>query len=176
MLGRASPRKPSVRICPTSLSSRFCWWHGLQAEQGVLAFMPHPLSMTCKRRCPPCWPERAPGCAGSIEFSTSSFMTEAGRSMTSPVAMRPATSADNIWITSSDQPSCVMRQKEFLAYPLTLYFPANQTAENLWGIFVHTEFKHFRQFSGTRSCMETPSSVYSSESTEHWLRIIFMTS
>ena len=69
------------------------------AEEGGLAVlpgMPLPLSATRMRDMPPFWistvTEVAPA---SMAFSTSSFTTEAGRSTTSPAAMRSATWGSN---------------------------------------------------------------------------------
>ena len=60
----------------------------LQAQEGVLALMPCPSSEMVMRPSPPfSRATRTVRAPASIEFSTSSFTTEAGRSTTSPAAI-----------------------------------------------------------------------------------------
>ena len=93
MAARASPRKPRVPMASRSYSEEIlevAWrrkavWHWSGA-------MPQPSSVTRMRAMPP-WAistVTAPAPA-SMAFSISSFTTEAGRSTTSPAAMRSAT-------------------------------------------------------------------------------------
>src|SRR5579862_378439 len=97
--GKASPRKPSVRIDTRSSSASFdvAWRSTASARSARL--MPSPSSVTRMRRRPP--PSvstsirRAPA---SSAFSTSSLTTLAGRSTTSPAAMR-LTMASESWRT-----------------------------------------------------------------------------
>ena len=97
MDGIASPLNPNDLICPTSASVEIllvAW-----ASKHMMASsrsMPQPLSVTCMSRWPPCSAAtRIRVAPASMEFSTSSLTTDAGRSTTSPAAIRPATSADN---------------------------------------------------------------------------------
>src|SRR6478752_2961087 len=99
MEGSASPRNPSVRIDSRSSSSSFdvAWRSTLSARSS--AVIPLPSSATRMRRRPP--PSvrtsirRAPA---SSAFSTSSLTTLAGRSTTSPAAIRLTTASDS-WRT-----------------------------------------------------------------------------
>ena len=87
--GSASPRKPSVLIS-TRLSSVSlevaCRW---TANANSAADMPMPSSVTSMREMPPSRRATAIRVApASSAFSTSSFTAAAGRSITSPAAMR----------------------------------------------------------------------------------------
>src|SRR5882672_2486540 len=94
MLGRASPRKPKLTTCSRSSSALILLvaWRA-SANGNSSAAMPLPSSRTRHNATPPLSTSmsmrRAPA---SRAFSTSSLMTEAGRSTTSPAA---------IWLMSS---------------------------------------------------------------------------
>src|SRR4029453_6973551 len=93
MLGSASPRKPSV-VTPSSWSrvDSLLVPCRAKARSASSPSMPSPSSRTVMRSMPPprrltsTW--RAPA---SSAFSTSSFTTDAGRSITSPAAICPCT-------------------------------------------------------------------------------------
>ena len=100
MAARASPRKPRVPIFPRSSSQRslLVAWRK-KAVGSSSGAMPQPLSVTRIRPMPPRWISTTTAEApASMVFSTSSFTTLAGRSTTSPAAMRSATWASNCWI------------------------------------------------------------------------------
>ena len=87
---RASPRKPRV-----PMASRSSFRRSLEVawrRKAVLASsrpMPQPSSLTRRKVMPPFWISTVTVFApASMEFSTSSFTTEAGRSTTSPAAIR----------------------------------------------------------------------------------------
>ena len=94
MAARASPRKPRVAMPSRSFASRILLvaWRSTATGRSS-ASMPHPLSETRMKDTPPFWistvMEVAPA---SRAFSISSLTTEAGRSTTSPAAIRLATS------------------------------------------------------------------------------------
>ena len=98
MAASASPRKPSVPMLsrPRASRSLLVAWRrkAIPASSGD---MPQPSSVTRRYVIPP--PRistvivRAPA---SMAFSTSSFTTEAGRSTTSPAAIRSATWGERI--------------------------------------------------------------------------------
>ena len=97
MAASASPRKPIVPIAARSSAVRsleVAW--RLKAVRASSGAMPQPLSVTRKKVMPPSristvtW--EAPA---STAFSSSSFTTLAGRSTTSPAAIRLATWGDN---------------------------------------------------------------------------------
>src|SRR5690606_34317386 len=93
MLGRASPRNPSVWMAKRSLSRRILLvaWR-LKASCASSRSIPQPLSTTRMERIPPSSiSTRIRSAPASMAFSISSFTTEAGRSTTSPAA---------IWLTS----------------------------------------------------------------------------
>src|SRR6185312_90191 len=97
--GSASPRKPSVetefRSSPGSFDVAWRSTASLRSAGG----MPEPSSLTRINRWPPPESTTSIRCApASSAFSTSSFTTEAGRSTTSPAAMRLMTASDN-WRT-----------------------------------------------------------------------------
>ena len=87
--GSASPRKPSVATCSIASSGSFevAWRSSASAiSSGV---MPQPSSVTSIQASPPSSILTAIRVApASIAFSTSSLSAEAGRSTTSPAAMR----------------------------------------------------------------------------------------
>ena len=92
MAARASPRKPRVAIASSPRSSRsllVAWRRkAIFASSGAI---PQPLSVTrMKDIPPPCISTVTLFAPASIEFSQSSFTTEAGRSTTSPAAIRSA--------------------------------------------------------------------------------------
>ena len=87
--GSASPRKPSVRIRKRSSSSSLevAWRSTASARSPDV--MPSPSSVTPIRRRPPPSVKMSIRLApASMAFSTSSLTTLAGRSTTSPAAMR----------------------------------------------------------------------------------------
>ena len=102
--GSASPRKPSVRMANRSSSASLevaCRSTDSARSPGP---MPQPLSVTRMRLKPP----EAVTTSISVEpassaFSTSSFTTLAGRSMTSPAAMRLIVSGDS-WRMATKPP------------------------------------------------------------------------
>ena len=92
-LGSASPRNPKVRILSRSSSefSLLVACRSMQTERSA-GGMPFPLSRTSIRAFPPSSRKTPISVApASIEFSTSSLTTLAGRSITSPAAIRSAT-------------------------------------------------------------------------------------
>src|SRR5439155_1109388 len=89
MLGSASPRKPSVvtQASSSARASLLVAWRA-KARSASAAVIPSPSSRTAMRSRPP--PARRTSmlrAPASSAFSTSSFTTEAGRSMTSPAAI-----------------------------------------------------------------------------------------
>lgn len=87
--GSASPRKPSERMAKRSPSGSFevAWRSTASARSSGL--MPAPSSTTRMSSRPPAAMVTAMARApASIAFSTSSFTAAAGRSITSPAAMR----------------------------------------------------------------------------------------
>ena len=106
MAARASPRKPKVPMASKSWAARsllVAWrrkavWHWPSG-------MPQPLSVTRIRAIPPRWISTVRLVApASMAFSHSSFTTEAGRSTTSPAAMRSATWGSNTWMSAMGVP------------------------------------------------------------------------
>ena len=97
MAARASPRKPRVPIFPRSPAERslLVAWRR-KAVGSSPGAMPQPLSVTRIRPMPP---RRISTTTAedpaSMAFSTSSLTTLAGRSTTSPAAIRSATWAGN---------------------------------------------------------------------------------
>ena len=92
--GSASPRKPSVVICCScsSASLEVAWRSSASGSSS--GAMPQPSSLTWIRPLPPASSATSIRVApASIAFSTSSLTTEAGRSTTSPAAMRLATAS-----------------------------------------------------------------------------------
>ena len=90
--GSASPRKPSVAMCVRSSSGSFevAWRSTASASSSAL--IPQPSSLTLMRPRPPSRSVTSMRVApASMAFSTSSFTAEAGRSTTSPAAMRLTT-------------------------------------------------------------------------------------
>ena len=90
MLGKASPRKPSVFIeNKSSVVAILLVACGKKAVATSSAFMPMPLSLTRIDSSPPPFVSIVTAVApASIAFSSNSFTTEAGLSTTSPAAMR----------------------------------------------------------------------------------------
>ena len=89
MLGRASPRKPRVRIekRSASVSSLLVAWRSI-ASRASSRPMPQPSSATRIRERPPSsMSTRMRPASASSAFSTSSLTTDAGRSTTSPAAI-----------------------------------------------------------------------------------------
>ena len=110
ILARASPRKPSV--CRRSRSSTRCIllveWRA-QARSSSSAGMPYPSSVTrIKRRPPPRISTRISRAPASSAFSKSSFTTEMGRSITSPAAMRSATSGERVEMGTREKGAAVV--------------------------------------------------------------------
>ena len=93
MEGIASPRKPSVSISsmsPTSSIFEVAWRSSDRTASS--RDMPHPSSWTETSLRPPCViATRMFAAPASMEFSTSSLTTDAGRSTTSPAAILFAT-------------------------------------------------------------------------------------
>src|SRR5262245_46743977 len=97
--GSASPRKPSVRIDNRSSSCNFDVACRSTASARSARGMPSPSSLTrISRRPPPSVSTSTRRAPASSAFSTSSFTTLAGRSTTSPAAMR-LTMASDSWRT-----------------------------------------------------------------------------
>ena len=97
MAARASPRKPRVPMASRSYSVRslLVAWRRKAVGASSQA-MPQPLSVTRIRLMPPCWISTVRVSApASMAFSMSSFTTDAGRSTTSPAAIRSATWGSN---------------------------------------------------------------------------------
>ena len=97
MLGRASPRNPSVATASRSAAVRILLVACRSSESNASSrSMPQPSSITRTSEIPPrriiMSILRA---SASILFSISSFTTEAGRSTTSPAATWLATVSDN---------------------------------------------------------------------------------
>src|SRR6476646_7119599 len=99
MDGNASPRNPSVRIdSRSSLSSFDVAWRSTLSSRSARV-MPSPSSLTrISRRPPPSVRTSIRRAPASSAFSTSSLTTLAGRSTTSPAAIRLTTASDN-WRT-----------------------------------------------------------------------------
>ena len=92
--GSASPRKPKVVICCScsSASLEVAWRSSASGRSS--GGMPQPSSPTRISPLPPASSATSIRVApASIAFSTSSLTTEAGRSTTSPAAMRLATAS-----------------------------------------------------------------------------------
>ena len=89
MLERASPRKPREEICSKSLSSLILLVAWRRKAMGTCSRgIPIPLSVMRIKEIPPFSISTVTAEApASMEFSTSSFTTEAGRSTTSPAAI-----------------------------------------------------------------------------------------
>ena len=88
----ASPRKPSVWICPRSsaVAILLVAWR-INALSIYSASIPEPLSTICSCWMPPRTADSVICVApASMAFSSSSFATEAGRSTTSPAAISSA--------------------------------------------------------------------------------------
>ena len=97
--GNASPRNPSVRIASRSSSASFEVAWRSTARSRSARVMPAPSSVTrISRRPPPSVNTSMRRAPASSAFSTSSLTTLAGRSTTSPAAMR-LTIASESWRT-----------------------------------------------------------------------------
>ncbi len=97
MLGSASPRKPRV-VMENRSSARDILLVACRAKarDASSRLIPHPSSDTeIISSPPPATSTRTARAPASIEFSTSSFTTEAGRSTTSPAAILSATSGES---------------------------------------------------------------------------------
>ena len=93
MAARASPRKPRVPMASRSFSVRslLVAWRR-KAVSASSGDMPQPSSVTRMEIMPPFWIATVMCFApASTAFSSSSLTTEAGRSTTSPAAIRSAT-------------------------------------------------------------------------------------
>ena len=102
MLASASPRKPSVPMAAKSSSRAILLvaWR-TKAVEIYSASMPLPLSLTSMLPTPPrAISTEMAVLPASIEFSTSSLTTEAGRSTTSPAAISSAVCLSSTWITA----------------------------------------------------------------------------
>ena len=100
MAARASPRNPRVRMPSRSSALRILLvaWRRMAMGRSS-ADIPHPSSVTRMKVTPPFWISTVMCLApASMEFSIISLMAEAGRSTTSPAAMRLATSKDRTWM------------------------------------------------------------------------------
>ena len=100
MAASASPRKPRVPMASRSYSLRILLvaWRR-KAVSASPAAMPQPSSVTRIRVMPPCWTSTVTvAAAASMAFSMSSLTTDAGRSTTSPAAIRSATWGSNCWM------------------------------------------------------------------------------
>src|SRR5919106_898127 len=106
MLGNASPRKPKVAMRNRSSSLASLLVECLStASTRSSAAMPSPLSLTRITAAPLFSIQTKTSVApASNEFSISSFTTEAGRSTTSPAAMRLAISSESIRIFTTRKP------------------------------------------------------------------------
>ena len=104
MDGRASPRKPKLRICPRSAASRILLvaWRR-RASSAWSGSIPIPSSSTTSNAFPPreksTVTRRAPA---SRAFSRSSLAAAAGRSTTSPAAIWLATLSSRMRMTGRD--------------------------------------------------------------------------
>ena len=103
---RASPRKPSVPMAARSSLVRIllvAWRrNAVGASSGA---MPQPLSVTRRNVIPPFWTSTVICVApASTAFSTSSFTADAGRSTTSPAAIRSATCRSSCMICGMVRP------------------------------------------------------------------------
>ena len=102
MDARASPRNPIVCSCSRSLAAVIldvaCRSNAMRASS---ADIPHPLSTTCTSVRPASFRIISTFVApASMEFSTSSFTTDAGRCITSPAAIWLATESGSTLIMS----------------------------------------------------------------------------
>ena len=100
MAARASPRKPSVPMAssPRSSASLLVAWRR-KATPASSALMPQPSSVTRMSSAPPPVNSTVIFLApASMAFSISSFTAEAGRSTTSPAAIRSATWGESMFI------------------------------------------------------------------------------
>ena len=100
MVGSASPRNPSVATLVRSLTSRIllvAWrWMAMRASSML---MPLPLSVTRMKLVPPAIISTSMRVEpASMAFSTSSLMTEAGRSTTSPAAILLIVLSSSRWM------------------------------------------------------------------------------
>src|SRR4029078_7890588 len=130
--GRASPRKPSVRIDNRSSSFSFdvaCRSiESARSERGMLS----PSSLTrISRRPPPSVSTSMRPAPASSAFSTSSFTTLAGRSTTSPAAMRLPTASDN-------RPTGILRAPDRIAWTLPAHSGPREVGSQLCPIFSFT--------------------------------------
>ena len=106
MAASASPRKPSVsmRSSPRSSASLLVAWRR-KATPASSALIPQPSSVTRISSAPP--PENSTVmflAPASTAFSASSLTADAGRSTTSPAAMRSATWGESMFILGIGPP------------------------------------------------------------------------
>ena len=102
MEASASPRNPIVCRLKRSLAWRILEvaWRSKDRRASV-SDMPRPLSMTCMEAFPASVTSTFMFVApASMAFSTSSFMTDAGRCITSPAAIWFATESGSSWMMS----------------------------------------------------------------------------
>ena len=107
MLGSASPRNPKVITLARSslLFSLLVAWRSSESRASSRD-MPQPSSITLINAAPPRSASTSTRFApASRLFSTSSLITEAGRSMTSPAATCDARASDITWILPMGQPA-----------------------------------------------------------------------
>src|SRR5579884_522866 len=112
MEGSASPRKPSVRMANRSSAERILLvaWR-CRARTASLQVMPQPLSATRIRCLPPSSsPMTMCVAPASIAFSTNSLTAEAGRSTTSPAAIRLAVFSSSNTMRSAAMPSLQLKR------------------------------------------------------------------
>src|SRR5262245_5527089 len=108
MLGKASPRKPSVVICSRS-SRALILLVACRVKQCTASAvsMPRPSSSTWISSVPPpCTSTLMLRACASMAFSRSSLTTDAGRSITSPAA---------IWLTTASGSVCTRPMAWLLA-------------------------------------------------------------
>ena len=104
--GSASPRNPSVAMRTRSSSSNFDVAWRCTASANPAASMPHPSSAISMRSIPPASSATLIRVApASSAFSTNSFTAAAGRSITSPAAMRLTMRSGRTRMVGIAQPS-----------------------------------------------------------------------
>src|ERR1700678_2641935 len=147
MVGKASPRNPSVAIESRSSAGRSLdvAWRS-KASRASAGFMPQPSSITRIRRLPPdsvsMRIERAPA---SSAFSSSSFTTDAGRSTTSPAAILLATVSGSMRMRLM---KCVSRSaNQHIPNPETLQWVC-QSAVDTTSCVLLCRHPCFRLFNG----------------------------
>ena len=103
MLERASPRNPSEDTLNKSSTDLILLVACLRNAFGMSSLgIPHPLSVILIKDIPPSFISMVMAVEpASIEFSTSSFTTDEGRSTTSPAAILLIVSESSILITAN---------------------------------------------------------------------------